>query len=116
MLPRRCPLTYFIPLSDVGQPASHRPAFGACGFHVMGSHAGLGYAVIANDNICMANLMRTNRPPAEVCCQSKHILRCWGFGSHRVSHHFILRHTGTTGKMPSPLTPNDTLLYALCGR
>jgi hypothetical protein len=79
MLPRRCSLTYFIPLSDVDQPrVVLRSAFGAYGFHVMGSHAGPGYAVIAN--ICTVNLMQQPRPPAEVP-SIKHILRCW-FGSH----------------------------------
>jgi hypothetical protein len=104
--PRRCSLTYFIPLSDVCQ-ASRRPAFGACGFHVMRSHAGLGYAVIAS--ICMVNLVHQPRPPAEV--PSINIFSVAGLGVMRISH--FPRHDR---KMPSPLTLNDALVYALCGR
>ena len=80
--------------------ASRRPAFRACGFHVMGSHAGLGHAVIAN--IYMVDLMHQPRPPAEVT--SINIFSVAGLGVMRISH--FLRHDK---KMPSPLTPNDAM-------
>lgn len=71
------------------------------------SHAGPGYAVIAN--ICMVNLMHQPRPPAQV--PSINIFSVARLGVMRVSH--FLRHDR---KMPSPLTLNDALVYALCGR
>lgn len=105
MLPRRWPLTYFIPLSDdVGVPRIVLQCVRSLWIPRNGSHAGLGYVVIANKRL--HGELDAHKPDHLLKLPSikkNIILRCWEIGSHE-GLTFIFT---TRQKNASPLTNLD---------